>query len=213
MSHMSDATEQVSPDDHYVDCRELIATELEHLRSAWERQGDPLYIWEAIQICPIPGNVNPNAAPVQEMLPSWCMANIVHVAFEFWKLINAGLPCPNPPVPGRHQPKNDNTLTPLDCLEKVPAILGLSRPGWNAFERLQRERERAAFPQGLRHSGVTASAAQEAIANARQIEELTTVAKRIRSGRGNYVAVGCYISCRLGGGAIEAQSIGTSTFR
>ena len=155
------------------------------MREAWEQQKNPLYVWDAIQMCLLPQDVDPKEATIPETLPDWCMLYLARVAYEIWMLVNQGLPSPNPFHRGRPSPERDG-LTPLQCVERLPAILGLSRPGWNAFERLQAERERemdAVFAHGLTMLGVTSSAAQERIADARGIEELTTVAKRISRGR------------------------------
>ncbi len=155
------------------------------MREAWEQQKNPLYVWDAIQMCLLPQDVDPKEATIPDTLPDWCMLYLARVAYEIWMLVNQGLRSPHPFHYGQPSHERDE-LTPLQCVERLPAILGVSRPGWNAFERLQAERERemdAAFAYGLTMFGIKSSAAEEKIADTRGIEELTTVAKRISRGR------------------------------
>ena len=73
-----------------------------------ELRGNPLFAWGAIL-----------SAGEQGELPAWVRAYLGRVAAALMALAS------------------DRGLTPKAALRKVPVALGLSRPGWSAFENIR----------------------------------------------------------------------------
>ena len=146
---MSESDRLFSPEITAAIHRDYLAM-IELDRRRWEATANPLYVWRAIDLCFRIAQLDMPRADARRLplssanpFPSWCMEYLHRTAVRFGALAEGQdfhqLPKPigeqEPSAEGWKQAiEGGAELPPEDAARLVPAALGTSREGWNAFQ-------------------------------------------------------------------------------
>lgn len=185
-----------NPDAGRIAADEAQATlqrELESLRAEWQREGNPLFVWQAIARCnrhaldragdearaagaSVEDECRARMAAVPSHLPGWVLRYLGSVAHALhnltfgrdWRTFHE--------IPDEGWSKHereavrawlDGSLDPEEAARLVPWALGVTRPGFNAFRDFiaqDRAKWLAADMSRLRAEGLSAEEAAEILA-------------------------------------------------
>lgn len=158
---------------------------LETERRRYFQDLNPLHAWIAVTICNLSGHPS-------RPLPQWCLDYVVTVAVRMRSLGDLNNPKTFPFAESgvSQDERNDRVfewqrqkIAPADAVAMLPWVMGVTRPGWNAFTRhaAARNLEHLAASYDFARRGsplkFLASAAKE-----RNIQP-DAVKRRIRQGR------------------------------
>ncbi|MCX7370992.1 MAG: hypothetical protein NTW56_00880 [Alphaproteobacteria bacterium] len=107
-----------------VAARQLITDVLTLYQREWETTRNPLWVWQALDF------ILPMVPPAP--LPPWC-ADYLRVVAQRMKGLKAGLDWRRQPIPLIVSRKNRRTLSDQEAMALLPAALGLTARGYNAF--------------------------------------------------------------------------------
>lgn len=175
--------------------------------------GNPLYVWRAIEACydrqwhawlmshpegeAFKESVRRNPQPpALTSLPDWCMRYLVQVALKF-RLLERGLDefkRPNERDFADEEAfreafsawRSNPTLSPQDAARRVAGALGVTRPGWNAFDADLRKAGDDIMLEAhtdMRDAGLSSAEAVEKIRAEYDLEEERSVWRRLARAR------------------------------
>lgn len=109
---------------------DMAAFVINSLRVKYEASGNPLFVWNAIDLCR--GSIDGKRRPI----PDWCFDYLMNTANEMMKLLTPPTKTVLSEEGGtsttRGQWAKDKSWSGV--LKDIPAALGMSKPGWNAFK-------------------------------------------------------------------------------
>lgn len=158
---------------------------LERARRNYFQKCNPLYAWEAVNICNLAGY-----PPLP--LPQWCLNYVVTVAVRMGSLGRLNNPKTYPfAVPGETREDNNDRIgkwqrtkiRPAEAVAMLPWVLSVTRPGWNAFA--DHEGAQSAALLAAQYDGMPDHWIPRVLAKAEKHRNISpeTVKRRIRRGR------------------------------
>ena len=116
---------------------------LETARRGYFRKLNPIYAWYAVGVCNYAGHP-------RRPLPEWCLDHVLTVAVRMHTLGNLNNPKTYPfDEQGKTQDEiNDarskwqrQRISPANAVAMLQWVMGVTRPGWNAFARYAAEQD------------------------------------------------------------------------